>query len=195
MDADHTAHRGAKTAPAPGSNPPLTAGPPTAAQPVAHHYAGTIYRCGHGDCHRAVQAHCGEDEAIRPSSLASLAKMLADLDGYIERRAAELAAPAIAEAERARDVADQRLPDLQRESGRQIRALDRQLASARRDVVLLQRNWSGDRDKIVAIRTWADSLRELNGIGELQAELLAILNKDFRAPGPVELRAGEEGEP
>ena len=69
----------------------------------------------------------------------AVAERLADLDGYIERRARELAAPAIAETERARESAQVRIPDLQREYGRQIAALERQVASARAECDRLQR--------------------------------------------------------
>lgn len=60
-----------------------------------------------------------------------LAEMIAGLDGYIERRAVGLARPVIEEAERSREVSDQRVTDLQGEYGRQIAALERQLESAR----------------------------------------------------------------
>jgi hypothetical protein len=66
--------------------------------------------------------------APAPESAAGLARMLADLEGFIERRAAEMAAPLIEECERSRQTVDTRIPDLQQEHGRQIAALDRQLA-------------------------------------------------------------------
>ena len=64
----------------------------------------------------------------------AVADRLADLDGYIERRAQELAAPAIAkgeaaaaEIERCIAAAEDRLSDLQREFGRHIAALEHRI--------------------------------------------------------------------
>ena len=64
-----------------------------------------------------------------------LALLLADLEGFIERRAADLAAPAIEAAERARASAECRIPDMQREFQRRIEALQRQLARAKAESV------------------------------------------------------------
>jgi len=58
--------------------------------------------------------------------------MIADLDGYIGRKAAELAQPRIDAARLSAEASDQRVADLQQEFGRRIRALERQLESARR---------------------------------------------------------------
>lgn len=58
----------------------------------------------------------------------SLAAASADLEGFIERRAAELAKPAIEEAERSVLVSDQRVTDLQAEFARQLRPLERKAA-------------------------------------------------------------------
>lgn len=55
----------------------------------------------------------------------SLRAATADLEGFIERRAEELAQPVIAEANEAIETADQRIPDLQREWGRQREVLER----------------------------------------------------------------------
>ena len=62
----------------------------------------------------------------------SLQATVADLDGYIARKAAELAAPAIEEAERSALRFDERAVDLREEFGRMVRHLESQLASARR---------------------------------------------------------------
>jgi hypothetical protein len=62
----------------------------------------------------------------------SLQAAIADLDGYIERRTAEMAAPAIEEAERSAARFDQRAADLRDEFGRMVAHLESQLASARR---------------------------------------------------------------
>ena len=67
-----------------------------------------------------------------PARLADPAKMCADLEGYIERRAAELARPVIEEAERSAVTFEQRAADLREEFGRMVRHLESQLASARR---------------------------------------------------------------
>ena len=76
----------------------------------------------------------------------AVAERLADLDGHIERRAVELAAPAIAEAERSIEAARVRIPDLQREFAHQVRGLERQLENARAELLTVRQ----DRDHLKA---------------------------------------------
>jgi hypothetical protein len=80
----------------------------------------------------------------------SLAAMLSDLDGYIERRAEEKATPAIEEARQSvedaqagTEFARQRGDDLASELGRRLEALDRQNERLRRRVTELEAS-SGD---------------------------------------------------
>lgn len=94
---------------------------------------------GHGDGPEVIV--CGRAEALARAALSAivdpvdladqLTVIIADLDGYIERRAAEMAAPVIADFERSREACDVRVPDLQREFGRQAASLERQLESLR----------------------------------------------------------------
>lgn len=75
-------------------------------------------------------------------AMASIVEITANLDAHIERRAQEIAAPRIAEVEAAASeriadlkdeiaISERRLFDLQREHGRQVRALERQLERAK----------------------------------------------------------------
>lgn len=75
-------------------------------------------------------------------AMTHVVEITANLDTYVERRAQEIAAPRIAEVEAAAReriadleteaaISEQRLFDLQREHGRQIRALERQLERAK----------------------------------------------------------------
>lgn len=56
------------------------------------------------------------------------------------------------------------------------------LVEARQEAEVLQRNWHGDREKIVAVRTWAGKLRQVphHAASVLASELSDILATDYR---------------
>jgi phage host-nuclease inhibitor protein Gam len=66
--------------------------------------------------------------------------MLSDLEGFIERRAADLARPLMEDAERAITSAGRRVADLQAESGRLTRSLERQLAGTKAELAAVTAN-------------------------------------------------------
>jgi hypothetical protein len=90
---------------------------------------------GHGDGPEVIV--CGRAEALARAALSAivdpvdladqLTVIIADLDGYIERRAAEMAAPKIAEAERSIEFAGHRVSDLQQEFERERDAMKQRL--------------------------------------------------------------------
>jgi hypothetical protein len=103
----------------PASGPPLTGMPPTRSQSIEQ---------------AAAPMALQPDETVKWSdqpAMTRLERICSDPEGFIERKAAELAAPAIAEARRSAVASEQRMADLQQEFGRKIRALERQLAQAR----------------------------------------------------------------
>ena len=75
-----------------------------------------------------------------PAGLVDLAVMLSDLEGFIERRAADLARPLMEDAERAITSAGRRVADLQAESGRLTRSLERQLAGTKAELAAVTAN-------------------------------------------------------
>lgn len=93
-----------------------------------------------------------------PITAENLAEVCANLEAYIDRSAAALAAPAIKAAEEAEQVCERRLPDLQQEFARQWRHSERQ-----------QERLTRERDDA---RTAADRLRtELTAAQERISDL------------------------
>lgn len=110
----------------------------------------------------AGRACCLSDDYETPQQVVAgdrLAVMLADLDGYIERRAAELARPAIEEAERSAARFEERAADLREEFGRMVGHLESQLRAARRQLAAkgdADAKWSEAVDWLLNSRHTAD---------------------------------------
>lgn len=103
-----------------------------------------------------------------------LQAMIADLDGYIARKAHEIAAPVMA-------AADQSVRDARAETDGAIQRGDDVAREIRRRIRVLERDRARSGARLELIRDYATSLPEVRqagyGLGRVRDDLLAILDR------------------